>query len=147
MARMVILYFEDNDDAEVFVKERDEAGYWPEGAMGGVSNDHEFLPVGELVGVYAMPTKWCEHNVHNRLPFRIVTGQKYQWRLHWRADCNLPVRGSQIAKNLIPREERPHVHFHSDVLSFHNYEEHTDYCPMPHVQGLMSDEIVRVLNR
>ena len=91
VARLVVLYVDENEVAEGFALEGDAI-------MSGVGH--------QVVGLYAVPTKFCDcMNQGLRTGFKIAMGQKYGWRIH-RA-CGLPVPGNQCAKNLLEGAEWP----------------------------------------
>jgi hypothetical protein len=60
MARYIVLSFDKNEDADEFVKAHQDNNIftWPEGSMGGVSNDHEVLDAGGLIALIAKPTQF-----------------------------------------------------------------------------------------
>jgi hypothetical protein len=75
MARLVILYFEDNEGAETFVELADQ---------------------DKVVGLYGIPTKFCDDISHSR--YGMGVGQKYGWRMCRK--CGGAIRSYQVARNL-----------------------------------------------
>lgn len=107
MARIVVLQFEDNSDADEFIKEHDELMYYPEGSMGGVSNDAVMIYAGEVVGVFAMPTQFCANSGSggcstNKRIRAWSRGKKFGWWV-----CSICKKPS----NFVPpeRRERPEL--------------------------------------
>jgi len=90
MARLVVLQFEDNDEAEAFVKAQHVL--W--------SDEHtntSKLRSAEFVGLFALPTIFCEgHGNSKQLGF--ARGVKYGWWVCSR--CGKPAR-SRTIENLI----------------------------------------------
>lgn len=95
MARVVVLWFDDNGDGEEFVEE--------------VKDDNKV----EVIALFAMPTQLCEcpkPSPDIRSNRRIVLGRKLGWWVH--DACGRPVWGSwQSPKNLTtPQGKLTKVH-------------------------------------
>jgi hypothetical protein len=109
MARMVILYFENNACADSVVA----------ASQGGaISIENADVP-GEVVGTYAIPTKFCTRKeVNGCKGSRIALGEKFGWRLC--RTCGLAIADYQISKNLVPEEKRSSF-FHNALISFSTF--------------------------
>jgi hypothetical protein len=128
MARMVVLYFEDNEAAEKVVDGFQRGDY------SHLQVPMEFTNIG-VVGMYAIPTKFCDCKVLQR-GYHIVRGEKFGWRLH--RECgNWPTRGYNVSRNLIPEEQRAQI-MHSDVVAFSNFRDDR-YTPQPNFHRIGSE--------
>lgn len=99
MARLVALFFEDNDEADEFLS----------GLREDVNN--EVLDCS-VYGLFGVPTKFCECPHNNQTnPRRIARGGKLGWWVH--RECGKPLKNSwQSPRNLLDpdmRERDPYI--------------------------------------
>jgi hypothetical protein len=136
MARMVVLYFEDNNIAQEFVDAAVDHV-----VVGSYSNDVEDYTSTygvKVIGLYAIPTKFCDCEENYKRTgkgltgYLVARGEKFGWRIH--AACHYALRGYQVAKNLIPEEKRSRI-MYSNVMSISMYKDNK-YQPEPHVNSI-----------
>jgi len=135
MAKIVVLYFADDGDADELVaclQSNPEMGYHfhdhpdPRFRRPAILTGGQELNLRpELIGVYKYPTKYCEHLLGDREQMRLVRrGMKYGWWIHsgtkQQPGCGLARRRYQTPANLLfppgklpPRQEVSH-HLHTD---------------------------------
>ena len=91
MARLVLVDFDDNAQAEAFIAKLDNAGH----------------SKYRVVGLFARPNRWC--GCPHPLGYaknEIVKGGAYGWWVH--VICRRPRMGTHQAKNLLPHRRHPH---------------------------------------
>jgi hypothetical protein len=120
MARMVVLLIPDNEEAQKLVEVFNEGGV-------GLTRKDEWVEDasscrGEVVGLYAMPTMFCECLDHSgaMAKYKVGFGAKFGWRVC--RTCNKAIIGYQIARNLLPEDKRPRG-FKNAALSFSTFKD------------------------
>jgi hypothetical protein len=98
MARHVVVSFDDNEEADEFIKALGvEGSVFFHGALGNFKNaDPKKVRV---IGLFAKPTKFCQCR-YTEEP-KMVRSKNYGWYLH--KDCNMPIAGhyQSALKNLL----------------------------------------------
>jgi hypothetical protein len=128
VARYVLLSFDDNDDAEVFIANLHDVGY-----LMSVDTRTGVRKLAAAVrGLWAKPTKYCECKGGGRSGF--TRGKKYGWWVH--VNCGKPTKGwvsgdhwaPALGTNLLPISEDAPEHRGPGHVTHPGYKPTANWC-------------------